>query len=353
MNQEILQLGVVGCGAIAQFVHLPALTRTRRVRLSALCDSSEDLLVALGRKTGCSQLYASYEQLLVDSRVQAVLIAVPDPFHVALAAQALRAGKHVLVEKPLGVSSAECRELVALVRQSGLKLQVGSMKRHDPGLAYARQFIEQRAGRIFSVAGVYRDTLFRPAMQESCLAPPIAADSPERTASDYKQNRERYNLWTQGAHLFDTLRFLAGDITAVTVQVARNGGQFTWHGLAEFAGGGCGHFELTCKSCGDRWEQYTVYGESGSVDVRVGLPFYHRPAQVQAFDGGTQQWSCPLGGHSNAYVNQLEAFGEAIFHDRPTSPDAADGLAVVRLLECVEASIREGIRVEVPPNEAL
>lgn len=227
------------------------------------------------------------------------------------------------------------------------------MKRHDPGVAFARQFIEQRVGPIFSVAGVYRDTLFRQAMQQSCLDQPLtAAGSQGGDAPIYKADREHYNLWTQGAHLFDTLRFLAGDITAVTARVARQAAQFTWHGLAEFAGGGCGHFELTCKSCGDWWEQYTVYGDEGSVDVNVSLPFYHRPAQVRAFDSRTQQWSRPLGGHSNSYVNQLEAFAEAVLHDRPTSPDAADGLAVVRLLESVEASVREGSRVEVPQDEA-
>lgn len=351
MSGQVLQIGLLGCGAIAQYAHIPAFARARQVRLVALCERAEDLLDAMGRRTGVSRLYPRYDDLLSDPQVEAVLVAVRDELHVAMAMQALRAGKHVLVEKPMGLSSGECNDLLQLVQQTGLKLQVGSNKRHDPGVSFARDFIVERGGVIFSVSGIYRDSIFRSAMQESCLDPLIRGTPPAAAlasaAPDPRADREQYNLWTQGAHLFDNLRFLAGNVTAVTAQVARLSGHCAWHGLLELSGGGRGHFELVCKSCGDWWEQYTVYGETASVDVQVSLPFYHRPAQVRAFDGQSQQWSHPLGGHSNAYVNQLEHFADSVLNDHPTSPDAADGLAAVKLLEAVSQSIRSGTRVQL------
>jgi predicted dehydrogenase len=136
-------------------------------------------------------------------------------------------------------------------------------------------------------------------------------------------------------------------MVAVTAQVARHAGQCSWHGLLEFAHGGRGHFELTCKACGDWFENYIVCGETGSLDVQISLPFFQRPAQARAFDGRTQHWSQPLGGHSNAYANQLDAFARSVLHDEPTNPDAVEGLAAVRMLEAVEASVSSGKRVEV------
>ncbi len=95
MPREKLKIALLGCGAISQFAHLPALTKAKGVSLDALCDTAGDLLESLGRRYGVPRLYHHYEDLLGDSGIDAVLIAAPDPFHVPLAEQALRAGKTV------------------------------------------------------------------------------------------------------------------------------------------------------------------------------------------------------------------------------------------------------------------
>jgi len=347
MSKESLNIGLLGCGAIAQIAHIPAALRAKRVSLTALCDGAQDLLEKIGRRAGVSRLYTDYAVMLADQQVLAVVIAAPDEFHVPLAIQALEAGKHVLVEKPLGTNTAECVDLRRVVEQTGLKLQVGSMKRHDPGVAFAHRFIQEQVGSILSVSGIYRDTIFRPAMQETCLDPIISSESIVKPRQNPKFDLEHYNLTTQGAHLFDNLQFLAGPIAAVTAQVVYHEGNWSWHGLVEFKRGGRGHFELTCKACSDWCERYEVFGQTGSVEVNVSLPFYHRPAQVRAFDGQAQICFQPLGAHSNAYKNQLEAFAAAVLHDKPTSPNVGDGLAVVELFEAVQESIHTGGRIEI------
>jgi predicted dehydrogenase len=322
--------------------------RAKRTHLAAICDAAPDLSQSMGARAGVTNLFTNYDEFLAESGVEAVLIAAPDEFHLPLAKQALEAGKHVLVEKPLGVNSEECAALSEAVRKSGRKLQVGCMKRHDPGIAFAHEFIRDRVGEILSASGWYRDSMFRYDMQEAILPDVVTSAASIRPATDPKTtDRRHYSLVTHGAHLFDTLRFLAGDISNVSASLVEKCGQYSWHGLLHFEQGALGHFELSVKVNGDYTEGYIVHGERGSVEIRTFLPFYNRTSEVRAFDGGTQQWHTPLGSNSNPYKNQIEAFVVSILEDRPTNPDAADGWAAVSVLEAVEESVARGQKVEV------
>ena len=92
-----------------------------------------------------NRTYRKYEEMLSDPEVEAVIVAVSDQFHVPLALKALGAGKHVLVEKPLGTAIEECEKLAAQVAQGKLVLQVGNNRRFDPGVEFAQRF----TGRFF------------------------------------------------------------------------------------------------------------------------------------------------------------------------------------------------------------
>ncbi len=343
-----MKVGLLGCGPIAQFAHLPALARTRAVELVALCDGAEDILKIVGRQTGVEKLYTKHPDLLHDQNVEAVIIAVSDPFHVPLAIDALKAGKHVLVEKPLGTNAIECLALCELVKETGLKLQVGSMKRHDPGIDFAHRFVNEKLGEVLSVSGWYCDTLFRPTMQEALLPRPLSSGAAIRSPEDLKiADKQKYSLVTHGAHLFDNLQYLGGSVVAVTVKMAHKFDQYSWHGLVEFDHGGIGHFELTVKVNADWSEGYAIHGQGGAVEIHTFLPFYNRSSEVRAFDTHNKQWHTPLGADSNPYKRQLEHFALCIQKDISPNPDCYAGLATVRLLEAVGGSVARGERVQV------
>lgn len=347
MLKQKLPIGILGCGAISQIAHIPAALRAQKVQLAAICERDSTLLTRVADKAGVASRFTDYDQMLASPEIAAVVVAVPDPLHVPLAMQALRAGKHVIVEKPLGATSAECADLIRLVESTGLKLQVGCMKRHDPGIRFAQEQVQTRLGRILSFSAVFQDSLFRSAMQATCLDPIITSDRSGASNDKWKSDRRHYNLFTQGAHLFDMLHFLAGPLVAVRAIESEVNGNYSWHGLLENAAGAAGHFELTCKISGDWCEQYHVAGEGGNVAIDVGLWFYHRPAQVRSFAGDRQLWTQPLTGHSNMFANQLDAFAESIERNSSTSPDVRDGIAVLEILEAVEVSVRTGQRVEI------
>ncbi len=105
-----LRFGLLGCGPTAQFAHLPALDRAKNVRLTAIYDGAEYLLQTISRCTGVERIYTDHRELLEYPDIDPVLIAVPDLFHVPMAIDALRAGKHVLVEKSLGATLTSVKE---------------------------------------------------------------------------------------------------------------------------------------------------------------------------------------------------------------------------------------------------
>jgi predicted dehydrogenase len=222
------------------------------------------------------------------------------------------------------------------------------MKRHDPGIAFAHDFIKDRMGELFAASGWYRDSMFRYDVQEAILPRLVTSSESIRPVLDPKTaDRRHYSLVTHGAHLFDTLRFLAGNVSDVNVSLVEKCNQYFWHGLLHFETGALGTFELSVKVSGEYTEGYFVHGEHGSVEIRTFLPFYNRPSEIRAFDGRTQRWHTPLASNSNAYKNQIEAFARAVLEDRPTNPDAADGWAAVSLLEAVEESVTHGHQATV------
>ena len=127
--------------------------------------------------------------MLADPDVEAVILAVADQFHVPMAIKALEAGKHVLVEKPMGVTVEECEELRDVARASGLVVQVGTEKRFDEGIAFARDFIREEMGEMLALKAWYCDSTHRYTMTDA-LQPMIeASESARRPKGDPKADR--------------------------------------------------------------------------------------------------------------------------------------------------------------------
>jgi predicted dehydrogenase len=346
-----LRIGVIGCGRIAQVAHVPALVKAAGVELTCVSDPSPALATGVAGRYGLTA-YTDTAELLA-TQVDAVLIAVPDRLHLPLGTQALQAGKHVLVEKPAAATSAEAAELADLAAAKGLKLQVGAMRRHDPGMVYARAAVADM-GRVFSVSSWYRiPARLRPSM-EAALFPPLVVDDGVRAKeAEFKADRERYLLRTHGAHVFDTLRFLVGELTCVRAQVVRRARDFSWHGTGRLTddspdSGGLVAFEISADVHGEYAEGIEVYAERGHVSIRSYFPFFRRASTVRVFAEGTAETRQPSFGAADPYQRQVEAFADAVTCDTPTDPSGADGLAALRLIEAVASSAERDGDVVVP-----
>jgi predicted dehydrogenase len=146
---HIIRVGVVGCGEVAQIIHLPTLRDLPHLfEVTALCDISRTVVEAAGRFLPEARLYESHAALIADPEVDAVLIANPHVYHAEVAIAAMAAGKHVLVEKPMCISLEEADRLAEAEAKYGVTVQVGFMRRHAPAFTEAVKRIEPLRGDI-------------------------------------------------------------------------------------------------------------------------------------------------------------------------------------------------------------
>ncbi|WP_244163025.1 Gfo/Idh/MocA family protein [Streptomyces bungoensis] len=121
VSDRVLNVGVVGCAAIAQRTTMPALAAEPSVRLVAVASRSRDKAEAVAARFGCEAV-TGYAALLARDDIDAVYLPLPPALHAEWVARALAAGKHVLTEKPAVADRAQAAELVAAARQAGLLL---------------------------------------------------------------------------------------------------------------------------------------------------------------------------------------------------------------------------------------
>jgi predicted dehydrogenase len=335
-----LRLGLLGCGPISQAAHLDAIRKARNADLYAICDVAEELTGHLAAVYQPQEVYNDFAAMLADPRVEAVVIAVADEFHVPLCRQALAAGKPVLVEKPLGTTVEECEELRDLVARTGLVFQVGNNRRFEPGMTEARRFVREELGDVLTLDAWYYDSVYRYTMQYNLYPVPVVTGKSKRPPGDWKADRQRYLLLTHGAHLLDTARFLAGPLTSVHARHHAHGEMHGWSIAVEFTSGAVGHLSLISPRRGDFEEGFRVHGAHGSVFGQAPLPWFQR-ARVECFKDGVYRRL--LGEDGFTFKRQIEGFADAVLGGVPRhGADLDDGIAAVRGLVAVSQSVAWG-----------
>lgn len=154
----MLRCAIIGCGSVAEAYHqeLQKLRLKGLVELTWLCDHREEKRAVLTAKFGVRNYTADYRELLARPDVDAVLLLTPMPLHAHQAVQALRAGKHVLVEKPLGTTLAEARAVVAAARRARGHLIVAPFVTLSETYRRISQLVRAGAiGTVHSAQGLY------------------------------------------------------------------------------------------------------------------------------------------------------------------------------------------------------
>ena len=342
-SERFVRIGVLGCGQIAQAAHFDACRRAHNAELYAICDVAEDLLAEMTARHHPRVAYRDYDQMLADPLVDAVIIAVADQFHVPMALEALAAGKHVLVEKPLGISVEECEDLRRAVQASGCVLQVGSMKRFDPGIAFAHRFIQEEIGDVLAIKAWYCDSTYRYIATDNLQPLIVPSAAARKPAGDPKTNRSRYYLLGHGSHLVDTARYLGGPIERVRARRVERFGAWCWFVECAFASGAIGHLDLTIAVRMDWHEGFQIYGEFGSVLAKTYNPWYLKSSEVECFSTRDGQYHRPIGADAHTYKLQIEGFADVILSGAPMlGATVEDGLDAVRALVAIARSVESG-----------
>ncbi len=198
---ETVGVSLIGAGNFATGTLIPALKRLSFVRLRGICSAGGLSARSAGERHGFHYCTSDIDEVLRDDETQAVLIATRHDTHASFASSALRAGKHVFVEKPLALTREQLDELFGVYRESNLVLMPGFNRRFSPLSTAVRRYFENRAAPIQIVCRVN--------------AGAIKADS------WYQDTDEGgWRIISEGCHFVDLIQFLAGSrVTEVRAQM--------------------------------------------------------------------------------------------------------------------------------------
>lgn len=330
--------------------------------VAAVCASAKDpeKSEAVAKTYGIPRA-ADEEAIIHDPTIDVIDICTPNPHHFETAKAALRAGKHVLCEKPLTVTAAEARELAELAKASGLTCGTVFNNRYLAPVMRAKQLInEGRLGRILSFDFSYK--------HNSCI-------DPDRRVG-WKQTAEAGGgtLFDLGPHVIDLCHFLCGKVATVTAksQIAFSTHLKTdgsvWETNADEAfymicgldSGAVGNITVSKLTQGANDElTFSVNGTDGSLSFSLMDPnylsFYDATAEGSPMGGvrGQTRIECvgrypapatgfptpkAPAGWLRGHIGSMEAYLTAVAEGRPASPSFEDGAYVQIVMEAARES---------------
>jgi len=196
MGRDYIRYGILGYGRFAERRIAPSLRSCRHSRLVAIQKRDVEAAREKAEAAGIPKWYGSVEELVADPEIDAVFVASANALHYEQTLVAARAGKHVLVEKPMAVSAAQCEEMVQVCRSAGVKLGVGHNMRYTNAVRWLRQLVQSgELGRVASVTAVFH----------------VVADPKLRTWVFDGKLAGGGAFADLGVHLVDAVRFVLGE----------------------------------------------------------------------------------------------------------------------------------------------
>ncbi len=331
MPTERVRWGVISTANIGVQKVIPAMQRGRYTQVIGIASRERAKAEEAARRLGIPRAYGSYDALLEDPDVDAVYIPTPNHLHVPWAVRAIRAGKHVLVEKPVGLDAAEADRLRQEARQHPhLKVMEAFMYRFHPQWLKARELV--RSGHIGDLTTI--QTFFS-----------YFGNDPTNVRNQ-KDLGGGGGLMDIGCYPISLSRWI---FDAEPVRVV---GTLTMHpdfGVDTLASGimdfGAGTATFTCGTLIAPYQRVTIFGTDGYVEIEI--PFNalqdapHRLWLRRGSEVVTEQV-----GEQDQYTFQGDLLSRAILDDTPVPTPLDDAVANMRVIDALFESARERRWVE-------
>ncbi|MDQ1317469.1 MAG: hypothetical protein QG588_1121 [Candidatus Poribacteria bacterium] len=340
-----VKLGYIGCGFMAQKVHIPNFISIPECELIALAEVRPKLGKKVQDRYRIPLIYSDHHELAKNQDIEAVAVSADFSLQGEIAKDLLRAGKHVFMEKPMAVSVEQAKAIVTASKESGKKLMVGYMKRYDSGNELVKSAITQfrntdELGRItyarnHGFCGDWVANLDTPMDTTDEPKPSAPMIVPEWLPKEWV--RPYLGYLQQYTHNINLMRWFldAGDNVKVkSVDFDDNG--YTGVTIMDMGGvrvtletGGLSHY---------RWDEHSqIYFENGWVHTWAPpLLLKNTPADVEIYRAGeVQEFSHPVPKPrwTWSYRREAEYFVANVRNDEPFRSSAEDTLTDVRLFE--------------------
>jgi predicted dehydrogenase len=357
------RVGVVGCGLIAQVMHLPYLTElSDRFEIAALCDLSESVARGCAERYGVDCVHTRWQDLLAEEELDAVMILTSSD-HAPIAVHAARTGRHVFTEKPMALSSAGGEQMLEAARGTGVVLMVGTMKRYDPAYERLVELIgdtaELRLVRVTTLESPFEpyvshypvlhgDPLEADLLEELRASDDRAVDealgdSDERTRWCY-----RWILLDNLVHELNVLRGVLGEPTEIRhADLSRRCASIN----LRFGEIDCHLSWVDLPGIARYKQQFAFYAPDRRLTLELPSPFLRSMPSRLIVEGGeagtAHSWEREeIVSFDEAFKRELVEFADCIATGREPRTSGADGLGDLRLCEAI-AHAHAGAAAEI------
>jgi predicted dehydrogenase len=330
----MIRFAVVGAGWISQEAFLPGVAQSGNARVTALVTGDPGKAARLAAFHDIPEVvpYAGYDALVGSDRIDAVYVALPNSMHADYAIRAARAGKHVMVEKPLACTVAESEAMIAAARDAGVLLMTAYRLHNEPGTVAVLEAI--RSGAIGRP--LFFQSLF--GFQSQPGNHRLKAQhwgGPLQDLGVYCINAARHVFGEEPVEATATLHQPADDtrFTEVEASIAAT---------LRFPSGGIAQFIVSFGAA--QIDSYRVVGTSGDIELDPGFRFETATRMRVRRDGVVEETPFPQVDH---FGGQVAYFADCIAAGQAPESDGEEGLADMRVLLAIEESARSRAPVAI------
>jgi predicted dehydrogenase len=323
--------GILGTSKFAQTKFIPAMKHCRLGEITAIASRDSAGARATADRLGIAKAYGSYAELLADADVEVIYNPLPNHLHVLWSIRALEAGKHVLCEKPIGLSCAEAKDLLAESKlRPHLKVMEAFMYRHHPQWRRAKQIVDEGGiGQLRTIQSFF---------------------SYFNTDASNIRNRADIGgggMMDIGCYNVSLSRFIFGGEPKRVIGCLDYDPDF---GTDRLASGmldfGRGTATFTCATQLAPYQRVNILGTGGRVEIEI--PFNappERPCRMWHQDGAkVKEITFDL---CDQYTIESELMSEAILNDTPVPTPLEDAIANMTVIEAIFRSGRDSAWIEI------
>ena len=337
-----VRYGVVGVGHIAQAAVLPAFRHARKTsQLAALFSTDSTKLAKLGRKYEVEHRFDyadgdAFERGLREAELDAVYIALPNHLHREYTERAAAAGVHVLCEKPMAVTSDDCRAMIEACDAAGVKLMIAYRLHFDEGNLRAVDIAQ--SGKLGDLR--FFSSAFTMDVREGDvrLAPRAEGGGTLSDIGIYCINAARYLFQDEPEEVF------AASVAGREPRFSAEGTDEMTAATLRFPGGRLASF--TTSFATEDVSHYRLVGTEGSLAMDPAYSYAGELRQEVTIDGKTRTKSWP---QRDQFAPELAHFSESIMTGADPEPNGREGLADIRIIEALYRSADTGAPVRLEP----